>query len=47
MQEMMDFALWFLGELPSFLMTPPISAFVGFFFLYVVVDIVRRMIKLN
>lgn len=44
---MMNFALWFLEQLPAFLMTEPISAFVGMFFLYVVVDIVSRMIKFN
>jgi len=42
----MDFALWFFSELPDFLLSPPISAFVGFFFLYVVIDIVRRLIKI-
>lgn len=42
---MMDFALWFLGELPAFLMTPPISAFVGMFFLFVVVALVRQIIS--
>lgn len=46
MQSMMDFALWFLEQLPVFLMTEPISAFVGFFFLFVVVELIARMIKL-
>ena len=43
MQEMMEFSLWFLTELPDFLMSPPISAFVGFWFLFVVVRLFRRM----
>lgn len=47
MQAMMDFALWFLEQLPDFLMSEPISAFVGMFFLYVVIDLIGRLIKLN
>lgn len=43
---MMDFALWFLTELPDFLLTPPISAFTGFFFLFCVAELVRRIIHL-
>lgn len=46
MQEMMNFSLWFLEQLPEFLMTEPISAFVGFGFLFVIVALVRRMINL-
>lgn len=29
MQAVKDFFLWFLTEIPDFLLTPPISAFVG------------------
>lgn len=43
----MDFALWFLGELPAFLMTPPISAFVGMFFLFAVIALVRQIISVK
>lgn len=46
MQQMMDFSLWFLEQLPDFLMTPPISAFVGFWFLFVVIVLVRRLINI-
>lgn len=46
MQEMMDFALWFLSQLPGFLMAPPISAFVGIFFLLAIGRLVRDMISL-
>lgn len=46
MQEMMDFAFWFLQQLPAFLMTEPISAFVGMAFLFVIIDLFRRMIKI-
>lgn len=42
----MDFSIWFLNQLPDFLMTPPISGFVGLGFLLVIVSIVRRIIHL-
>lgn len=44
MSEMMDFALWFLNQLPGFLMTPPISAFTGLAVLFVVAALVDRII---
>ena len=43
---MMNFSLWFLSELPEFLMTPPMSAFVGFAFLFVIVALFKRMVNL-
>lgn len=43
---MMDFALWFLNQLPEFLLTPPISAFTGLAVLFVVAELVRRIINL-
>lgn len=46
MQAMMDFSLWFLEQLPAFLMTEPISGFVGFGFLFVVVALFKRMIHI-
>lgn len=46
MQEMKDFVLWFLTELPSFLMTEPICYFVGFAFLFVVIAVFQRIIRL-
>lgn len=46
MQEMMDFSLWFLEQLPGFLMAEPISAFTGMAFLFVVIALVRRMIEI-
>lgn len=46
MQEMMDFGLWFLQQLPDFLMTEPVSAFTGVAFLFCVVALVERIIKI-
>lgn len=43
---MMDFSLWFLEQLPAFLMSEPISAFVGFFFLFVVIALIKRLINI-
>lgn len=46
MQEMMDFALWFIEQLPGFLMTPPISGFVGLGFCFVIIALIKRLIHL-
>lgn len=46
MQQMMDFSLWFLEQLPAFLMSEPVSAFVGFWFLFVVISLFKSMIRL-
>lgn len=47
MQNMKDFVMWFLTQLPSFLLSEPINYFVGFFFLYVTVAIFRRMVTIH
>lgn len=46
MQEMMDFIVWFFGVLPDFLMTPPISVFTAFFFMFVIGRLVSQMMHL-
>lgn len=43
---MMDFTVWFVGQVPDFLMTPPISAFTGLAILFVVGRLVSRMMHL-
>lgn len=43
MTEMQSFVLWFLQEVPDFLLAPPISAFTGMYFLYVTVRLFRYM----
>lgn len=45
MVEMQDFALWFLTEIPEFLLTPPISAFVGIAILIVIIKVMTLVIK--
>ena len=47
MEQMKDFVLWFLSQLPTFLLTEPISYFVGFIFLFAVVAIFRRVVGLG
>lgn len=40
---MMNFVTWFLGQLPTFLLTPPISAITGLCILALVVAVTRRI----
>lgn len=40
---MKDFVLWFLAELPDFLLTPPVSLIMGFFMLALVIDMIIRI----
>lgn len=47
MQAMMDFCLWFLSELPDFLLSEPICYLVGFFFLFVVIVLVRNILTIH
>lgn len=47
MQAMMDFCLWFLSELPDFLLSEPINYLVGFFFLLFIVTIIRSILTIH
>lgn len=47
MAEMKDFCLWFLETMPSVLLEPPISAFVGLALVAVTVGVLRRMCNLR
>lgn len=47
MSEMMTFISWFLSELPDFLMSEPVCYFVGFGFLFVVVQLFRNIITIH
>lgn len=47
MQEMRTFILWFLEELPNFLMREPICYFVGFGFLFVVLALFKSIINIR
>lgn len=44
---MTNFVLWFLEQLPDFLMSEPIIYFVGFFFLFVVVNLIRNILTIH
>lgn len=46
MDEMKEFVLWFLQEVPPVLLEPPISAFVGLAFLSVTAGLFWRLIHL-
>lgn len=43
MQSMKDFVVWFISQLPGFLMSEPISAFTAIAILFVVASLVRYM----
>lgn len=47
MQGMMDFSLWFLSQLPDFLLSEPINAFVGLAVLFSVGSLFRRIIHMR
>lgn len=47
MAELKAFVLWFLDELPAFLLTPPISLFVGFGLLAFTIVVIKSIINLN
>lgn len=47
MQAVKDFVMWFISQLPDFLMSEPFCYFVGFFFLFVTARLVARMCGLG
>jgi hypothetical protein len=44
--NMKTFVLWFLEQLPSFLLSEPMCYFVGFAFLIVTIRIIRVVIRI-
>lgn len=46
MDNMKTFVLWFLEQLPSFLLSEPMCYLVGFAFLIVTVRIIRDIIRI-
>lgn len=46
MDEMKDFVLWCIEEIPPVLLEPPISAFVGLALLFVSARLISRVIHL-
>lgn len=47
MQAMKGFCMWWLSELPDFLLAEPICYFVGLAILFVVAGLVRQIINLR
>lgn len=46
MDEMKDFVLWCIEEIPPVLLEPPISAFVGLALLFISARLISRVIHL-
>lgn len=46
MDEMKDFVLWCIEEIPSVLLEPPISAFVGMALLVVILRVIYHMMHI-
>ena len=44
---MKEFVTWFFTQIPDFLMSEPVCYFVGFFFIFVVIALVRAIINLT
>lgn len=47
MSEMKDLCLWFLTQLPDFLMSEPVCYFVGFAMLFVVIGLFKSIINIK
>lgn len=47
MQSMKDFCLWFIDQLPIFLMAEPVRYFVGFFFSFAIIGLVVRLMNIK
>lgn len=47
MQIMQDFVMWFIRQLPVFLMSEPICYFVGVLFLLFVVRVIVSMTRIR
>lgn len=47
MQSMKDFCLWFIEQLPSFLMAEPVCYFVGFFFSFAIIGLIARLMHIK
>lgn len=47
MADLKAFVLWFISELPDFLLTPPISLFTGFFFAGCTINLFKQLINVS
>lgn len=46
-EQMRSFIVWFVSELPVFLSAEPICYFVGFFFAFVTIALLERLMHLG
>lgn len=46
MGDMQSFFLWFLAEIPNFLLSEPIRYFTGVFIGFAVIGLFRRLLRL-
>lgn len=46
MTNVQAFVVWFLEQLPAFLLSEPISYFIGFAFLFVTIRLIKEIIRL-
>lgn len=47
MAESKEFVLWFLENLPTFLLSDPINQFLGFAFLAVVIRLMKSIMNIS
>lgn len=47
MQSSKDFVMWFLNNLPTFLLAEPINYFLGFAFLGLTINLFKRIINVK
>lgn len=47
MQAVKDFVLWFISEVPNFLWAEPFRYFIGFFFAFATIGLIKRLVSLG
>lgn len=47
MSSMQTFVMWFLDNLPTFLLSEPIIYIIGFVFAGLTIDLIRRIINIS
>ena len=47
MSAMKDFVAFVIAKVPDFLMAEPVCYFVGFFFLFVVIAVLRQLLHIS
>ena len=45
--NMQSFILWFINQLPGFLMSEPFCYLIGFFFAFITVALIKRIINIS